>query len=626
MFTGYNLKYITSIVFFFVFALSTTFTSAQIEDQQFPLPPNSIHLSGYLENDIRNSITNWNKGVVPYSKFVDFFRYGRDKFALGEMWGKAVRSGCMFYRYTQDPELKNILDITVQDMLSVQRANGSISCVEIEQQPDGPGGDMWERKYVMLGLEEYYEWVNADPKVLESLRRQADCILSQVGGTPKVSITDLGWSPNHIESSTLLEPFMRLYKWTKHKPYLDFATYIVESGGSKGYNLFEQAYNNIDPYKMGGPYPKAYEMMSLFEGLVEYYRVTGDPKLQKAILNLYNNIKNKEITIIGNAGADLPYHPAVMGEAWDNTAIEQTNPDIKRMMETCVGVTWLKYCSQIVRLTGDSSPMDEIEKYVYNGLLGAMKPTGDGFSYVNLLNGQKVNTVGWGTTFGDLSVTCCNLNGPMGLAYIPYIAVTNSNAGPVVNLYNAGKISMTTPGRHPLHLVIDTEYPKSEKVVIKVDPGNVERFTLQLRIPAWSKTTIVKVNGKKQLATPGKYAEINRDWKPGDRIEISFDIRCRLVDAPYGSNRKGDNFQAVIWGPIVLARDENIDPNYDHPVTIKRGKDGYVKISREKPTLNTTRMEFSVPTTKGKIRMVDYSSVNGWQGSGICTWLPKEGN
>jgi hypothetical protein len=27
----------------------------------------------------------------------------------------------------------------------------------------------------------------------------------------------------------------------------------------KGYNIIEQARENIDPYKMGGPYPKAYE-------------------------------------------------------------------------------------------------------------------------------------------------------------------------------------------------------------------------------------------------------------------------------------------------------------------------------------------------------------------------------
>ncbi len=70
------------------------------------------------------------------------------------MWGKAVRSGSMLYRYTQDPELKAILDVTVADLLSTRRKNGSISASKVEQ-PDGPGGDMWERTYVVLGLDTY---------------------------------------------------------------------------------------------------------------------------------------------------------------------------------------------------------------------------------------------------------------------------------------------------------------------------------------------------------------------------------------------------------------------------------------------------------------------------------------
>jgi DUF1680 family protein len=339
---------------------------------------------------------------------------------------------------------------------------------------------------------------------------------------------------------------------------------------------------------------------------------------------MYNNVREKEITIIGNAGADQPYHPNVAGEAWGNTALEQTNPDITRMMETCVGVTWLKFCSQILRLTGDSSPVDEIEKYVYNGLLGAMKPTGDGFSYVNLLNGKKVNDHGWGWTFDGLHVTCCNLNGPMGLAYIPYIAVTDSKEGPVVNLYNAATVNMSTPAKNPLQLAIETNYPLSGKVLIKVHPDKAETFTLKLRIPTWSVHTEVKVNGKKQAVTTGKYAELNRTWKSGDRIEISFDMQCRVLDAPHGSNRKGDNMQAVIWGPIVLARDENIDAHYNQPVTIKADKKGLVKITKTQPTLSSTRLEFIVPTKTGNIRMVDYASVDGWKGSNICTWLPKE--
>ena len=597
--------------------------SQKVHDAIRPLPAGAVRLDGFFENDIRNSIDHWNKGVVPYAAMVDFFRNGRSQFALGEMWGKAVRSGCMFYRYTADPELKEILSQTVKDLLSTVRPNGSISCVPPEKQPDGPGGDLWERKYVLLGLDRYYDLVEADPAGLRAMTDQADCIIEQVGEPPKVPITSLGWSPNHIESSTLLEPFMRLYNRTGEKRYLDFARYIVSTGGSEGYDIFRQAYDNVPPHEMGGPYPKAYEMMSMFEGAVEYYRVTGDEYVRRSFMNLYDNIRRNEITIVGNGGGDQPYHPAVMGEGWDHTAVEQTNPDITRMMETCVGVTWMKFCSQILRLTGDPSAVDEIEKYIYNGLLGAMKPSGDGFSYVNLFNGEKVTNYGWGTTFGSLPVTCCNLNGPMGLAYIPFVAVMESDRGPVVNLYNAARAELSTPQGDSLSLRIETDFPLSDRVLVRVDPHAASLFTLSLRIPSWSERTVVKVNGKKvRSVEPGAYLSLERIWKPGDRVELAFDMRCRLLDAPRGSNRAGDSFQALVWGPIVLARDENIDPDYDEPVRVVAGKDRVVRVKRVAPTLASTRLEFEVPTDDGPIRMTDYASVNGWEGAHICTWLP----
>lgn len=610
-----------SLLIFFCLSL-TMFSQVQVKDQQFPLSPHSIQLLGYLDHDIKNSMNNWNKGVIPYTTFVDFFREGRTQFAVGEMWGKSARSASMFYRYTGDLELKKILDETVKDLLSTQHLNGSISCSPMEKQPEGPTGDLWERKYVMLGLQDYYDWVNPDPAVLESLIRQADCIIEQVGKAPKAEINQMGWSPEKIESSTVLEPIMRLYHMTGYQRYLDFATYIIEAGGAKNYNVFENAYNNVEPYKMAGTYPKAYEMTSLFEGLVEYYRATGKPEVKKMLDNYYNNIRAKEITIIGNGGADQPYHPKVMGEAWDNTAFEQTNPDIERMMETCVGVTWMKFCSQLMRLTGESSPVDQIEKYIYNGLLGAMKPSGDGFSYVNLLNGKKVNAKGWGRQFNGLHVTCCNLSGPIGLSYIPFIAVTRSESGLVVNLYNAAKVVTHTPSGQVLKMEIDTDYPHSGKIKIHVNPEQPEKFSVQVRIPGWSKKNVVKVNGKKRKVVPGQYAVIDREWKKSDLIEIEFEMVCRVMDAPRGSNRAGDSFQAATWGPITLARDENMDATYDQPTKLKANKNGIVKITKTTPTLVGTRMEFIVPTTSGNIRMVDYASVNGWEGSHVCTWLP----
>jgi len=595
-----------------------------MNDLFFPLPANSIHFRGYLGNDIQHSVEHWNKGVVPYSSLVEYFRSGRDFFAQGEMWGKAVRSGCMFYRYSQDAELKKILDATVLDLLTTIRENGSISCSEISQQPDSLGGDLWERKYVLLGLLGYYMHVNQDADVLRAMIGQADSIVSQIGLPPKARIVDQGWSPNHIESSTLLEPMVQLYNLTGDQRYLDFAKYIVEiEGGAKGHNIIEDAYNNEDPVNIGGVYPKAYEMMSLFEGLVEYYRVTGNEHWKRAFINLYHKIMEKEITIVGNGGGDLPNHPQVLGEAWNNTALEQTNPDMDRMMETCVGVTWLKFCSQILRLTGDPLAVDMIEKYAYNGLIGAMKPSGDGFSYVNRLNGSKTITEGWGGMIDGVHVTCCNLNGPMGLAYLPYVAVMNSKEGPVINLYNAATATVATPKGQPLQIEIKTDYPLSGKITILLTQKSDENYTLRLRIPEWSTLATLLVNNKKVPASPGTYAELVRKWVSGDKVELLLDMRCHLVDAPRGSSRAGDGFQALIRGPVVLSRDENIDGEYCRPVAIL-SENGYVNVIKESPDLPSARMQFQVPAEDGVIHVVDYASVNSWEGKHICTWLPKK--
>ena len=106
-------------------------------------------------------------------------------------------------------------------------------------------------------------------------------------------------------------------------------------------------------------------------------------------------------------------------------------------------------------------------------------------------------------------------------------------------------------------------------------------------------------------------------------IRIGFYFRARLIDAPKGGrNPEGEFFQAVQWGPIVLARDENIDPDYNKPVQVVADENGEVKVRQVTPERPGTRMQFVVPTTGGDIKMVDYSSVDCWKGSHIQTWLP----
>ena len=595
----------------------------KVENVMEPLPSGAVTLTDYFENDIRKSVENWAKGVMPYDSVVEFFRTGRKQFALGEMVGKAIRTNALMYRYTRDEELRDLTKDVVYSLIGTMKPNGSISCTAVENQPGGTDGDIWERKYVLLALSQYYLDVDQDPKVLDAMEKEAASVMTQIGPQTGVSIKDFGWSDNHIESSTILEPIMRLYYITGKQEYLDYAAYIVDCGGGLGKNMF-QAVRDGDPLtSVGQPYPKAYEMTSLWEGLVEYYRATGDPVLLETIEKYFRSVKENEITIIGNGGADV-YWPKVCGEAWSNTAVEQTNPSVVRMMETCVGVTWIKYCSQYLRLTGDPSAVDAIEKYIYNGLLGAMRPDGKGFSYVNLLNGEKVTNYGWGWNFDGLPVTCCNLNGPTGLAYIPYVAVMQDAEGPVVNLYNAGKAVAKTAKGDEVVLTVDSQFPRGNEVKISVDPSVAGKFSVRLYMPTWSPDTYVEVNGKAVRGVkPGEYLAISRRWKKGDMIRIVFDFRARLIDAPKGGrNPEGEFFQAVQWGPIVLARDENIDPDYNKPVQVVADENGEVKVKQVTPERPGTRMQFVVPTTGGDIKMVDYSSVDCWKGSHIQTWLP----
>ena len=595
----------------------------KVENVMEPLPSGAVTLTDYFENDIRKSVENWAKGVMPYDSVVEFFRTGRKQFALGEMVGKAIRTNALMYRYTRDEELRDLTKDVVYSLIGTMKPNGSISCTAVENQPGGTDGDIWERKYVLLALSQYYLDVDQDPKVLDAMEKEAASVMTQIGPQTGVSIKDFGWSDNHIESSTILEPIMRLYYITGKQEYLDYAAYIVDCGGGLGKNMF-QAVRDGDPLtSVGQPYPKAYEMTSLWEGLVEYYRATGDPVLLETIEKYFRSVKENEITIIGNGGADV-YWPKVCGEAWSNTAVEQTNPSVVRMMETCVGVTWIKYCSQYLRLTGDPSAVDAIEKYIYNGLLGAMRPDGKGFSYVNLLNGEKVTNYGWGWNFDGLPVTCCNLNGPTGLAYIPYVAVMQDAEGPVVNLYNAGKAVAKTAKGDEVVLTVDSQFPRGNEVKISVYPSVSGKFSVRLYMPTWSPDTYVEVNGKAVRGVkPGEYLAISRRWKKGDMIRIVFDFRARLIDAPKGGrNPEGEFFQAVQWGPIVLARDENIDPDYNKPVQVVADENGEVKVRQVTPERPGTRMQFVVPTTGGDIKMVDYSSVDCWKGSHIQTWLP----
>ncbi|MBQ7090099.1 MAG: glycoside hydrolase family 127 protein, partial [Clostridia bacterium] len=307
--------------------------------------------------------------VTLWKRFVEQFRLGDDSEKgawRGEYWGKMMRGDCFVYSYTRDEALYQVLRDTVEDMMTTQDEQGRIASFTAEKELFG--WDMWCRKYVLLGMQ-YFMEINDDEalnaRIIDSMRGQVDYIMSKVGPEEgKLSIYRTSQTWRGLNSSTILEPVVRLYSLTGDERYFEFATYIIECGGTEFGNLVDMACEDqLMPYQY--PVTKAYEMMSFFEGVLEYYRLTGIEKYKTAILNYGRRVAETEISIIGSAGCTH--------ELMDYTKVRQCDLNANGLMqETCVTVTWMKFCAQLLLVSGEVAFADCMEQAYYNAYLGAV--------------------------------------------------------------------------------------------------------------------------------------------------------------------------------------------------------------------------------------------------------------
>ncbi len=215
--------------------------------------------------------------------------------------------------------------------------------------------------------------------------------------------------------------------------------------------------------------------------------------------------------------------------------------------ETCVTVTWLQFNAQLLRLTGEARFAEQLERVILNQLFGAQRCDGSGWGYYVQMAGRKPYS-------STLDGHCCLSSGPRGVALIPTFAVTTDADGVVLNLYDSGTAKLNLRDGTAVTLTTDTRYPSDGRVRIIVDPGEPKTFAVKARIPAWCTNSSVWVNAQLLKPQPGAdgYVAITRAWKKGDRIELRFKLRPRVV---IGDHRNQGNL-AVLYGPLVLAADQ----------------------------------------------------------------------
>ena len=587
-----------------------------MKDYRFSIP-GELKVRGYCRN-LTEYVTKkqlTDEGL--WKLFVNQYKIHSDKNGewKGEFWGKTMRGACLTYISDKNERLYKVLVSTIEDMLSAQEKSGRISTYA--EDIEFNGWDMWCRKYVMLGMLYFLSICKSKKlkrRVINSLKKQADYIIKRIGdGENKKSIFDTSKLYGAMNSCSILEAFVKLYGVTGGQRYLDFAAYIVGCGFSKNLNLIDECLKGQTPPYMF-PDVKAYEMMSCFEGLNEYYKYVKDDKYLKAIENFVDMLVKTDYTIIGCCGCS--------GEMLDNSSVTQTNFSDDIMQETCVTVTFIKLCAKLYLTTGNAKYLDYIEQSSYNAMYGSVNDTeqtmkkteGDVWvgddcyqvdheafpfdSYSPLVYNRRGKKVGGFMVMEDgRSYGCCACIGSAGIAIANLAAISIGDGGFSVNLYNPLAFKTVYNGKE-LKITVNANVYAKNKAIIKVC-GNNERFKLKLRIPRWMENLKICVDGKEiDTIVADAYISLDREWgKSVIELKYSAPIRERVLNGKV----------AFTKGPVVLARDIRLD-DIQKPLNIK-AKDG--KALRAKLVKNQifkSNATYKIHVGDSDILVCDYAS------------------
>ena len=518
----------------------------------YPLPIGSCNFDGIIKHGLTFVMQKQLLSQSLWKSFVNVFKTKEDSQDLRwrcEYWGKMMRGACLCYQYNGDKELYQTLEETVKDLLSTQDKYGRFSTYSIDK--EFQSWDMWGRKYVLTALEHFYEICEDESlkrKVLTAMEDHVDYIIDKVGnkeGQTEITDTSSWWLG--VNSASILEAIVALYRLTKKEKYLSFAGYIVNSGGVKGGNLIEQVQKEkLLPHQLIEA--KAYETMSFFEGVLEYAIEVKDKDLYNTAIEFFDSVYNSEISITGNAGSE--------DENFSHAALNQIRKPEKFGQETCVSVTWMRIMHKLYLYTNDYKYHERFIVTALNAYYGSLNFHNQNStdypntklsplpfdSYSPLVYGKRGIATGGLNFMKDGSFYgCCTCIGSAGIGLLGLDCVLEDEKTIGINDYFAGQIKT-----EDCQITIKGDYLRKGQVHLDID----SKKDIILNIPSWSKATII-VN-KKEIEPKDNSIIIGHGKLAAD---IDFHPIIKTITI-------GDK-TAYKFGYIVLGLDEKDNPGVD---------------------------------------------------------------
>lgn len=398
---------------------------------------------------------------------------------------------------------------------------------------------------VMLKALAQYQEATADPRVIPMMQRYFKYQLAALPNRPLTSWGRFRWQDQVLT-------VLWLYDRAPDPALLDLAKLLR----AQGYDWMAQYENFQYKEKMSSAHLDQMEKMPGFKDIklathgvnngqaiktgAIWSRVSGADSDRQAVLKMISELDR--------------YHGLPNGMFSCDEHLAGRSPS--QGSELCTVVEYMYSLEQSLAVLGDVSLADRLEKLAFNALPGTMTDDMWAHQYDQQpnqvecslhkepwsTNGPESNLYGLEPHFG-----CCTANFSQGWPkFAANLFMTSAQGAVVAAAYSPCEAQLKLQGA-TVHIVQETEYPFRGSIRTVVNPSKPVKFPFLLRVPGWAEGAEIAVNGRKENAPKaGTFARVEREWKQGDVVTITFPMQPRVVE---GFNHS----VSVERGPLVFS-------------------------------------------------------------------------
>lgn len=443
---------------------------------------------------------------------------------------------------TDDTIALKKVDKYIANKLKTQDRNGYIGIYADDLRYDHKteNGELWAQASLFRGMLNYYE-ATKDKKVLKAIVQAVDVTMEAypVNKSTPFKIKKPYAGVGH--GLTFTDVVERLYQLTGDTKYKDYAVFLYKDYDSHPLEEIDIQSNSLldSKYKFKGHGVHTYEHLRALT-LASYY---SEDKTYNQALKAYFNKLAEVITPSGSP----------IGDEW---VYQKTAHADSTGYEYCSIHELLDSYSLLLQKSQDSRWADNMEWLLFNGAQGARHPNESSIAYCKTDNSTSMmgalhkkdldkkhhHRFKYSPVHQDVAV-CCVPNA--GRVYPYYIKAMwmKSKKGLVCNLFGASQLKTKVNGKEVVITQV-THYPFDLSINFQIQIEEENTFEVAIRKPQWANS--VDINANAEIKETNEYIYINKTWKAGDNINISF--HTEVIEHTDLQERK-----FISYGPLVFA-------------------------------------------------------------------------